>query len=177
MTLRALLIGTLIAAIAQTGLMAKIITDRAAALNAGREVLLETGLVDPRDLFRGHYTTLNLVISRPDPKIVTIEDGIKYDDTVYAELTQTDAFAQVVAITKSVPETPKGPVLKGTAQFQTGQATPRITFPFDRFYADRTRALALEDLQRNQKLGVILSVAPDGTGMIKGRVDTPIVSQ
>lgn len=168
MTIRTLLIGILIAAAAQTGLMAKIITDRAAALKAGTEVLLETGFIDPRDLFRGHYTTLNLLISTPDPDTVTIEKDIKYNDTIYAELTKTDGFAQIVAITKTIPDAPKGPILKGTAQFNTGNPRARIRFPFNRFYADKTRALELQDMQREQKLGVILSVSPDGTGMIKG---------
>lgn len=169
MTIRALLIGTLIVALAQTGLMAKIITDRAARLNTGTEVLLETGFIDPRDLFRGHYTTLNLVISNPDPETVTIEEDIKYNDTVYAELTQSDGFAQVVAVTRAIPENAKGPILKGQAKFTaSGSRRPRISFPFDRFYADKTRALELEHMQREQKLGVILSVAADGTGMVKG---------
>jgi uncharacterized membrane-anchored protein len=170
MTLRAILLGTVIAATLQTGVLAKIIYDRASALQAGQEVLLETGFIDPRDLFRGHYTALNLLISRIPSKDVEIVGDFKWNDPIYVELDTAANFAKPVRLTETYPENPKGPVLLGATEFssQSENEIFQINFNFDRFYADKDRAITLQNHERERKLGVILSVAPDGTAMIKG---------
>lgn len=170
MTSRILILGTVLAAVFQTGVLAKIITDRAAALNAGQEVLLETGFIDPRDLFRGHYTTLNLLISNLQRTEVTINGKFNWGDPVYVTLDTSGPFARPVSLHSSYPTDPTGPVLKGQAQFissNNGESL-RIDFPFDRFFAAKNRAIELQNLQSDRKLGVILSVAKDGSAMIKG---------
>lgn len=170
MNRRFLIIGTLLAALLQTGILAKIITDRAAALQSGHEVLLETGFIDPRDLFRGHYTALNLNISQIERDSVTLHGRFTWNDPVYAALDTTGPFAQVQSLHDTYPEDFNGPVLAGRAQFQSSgsDSTLRIAFPFDRFFAPKYRALELETLRSEQKLGVILSVADDGSALIKG---------
>ena len=50
MKLRTLGLAILASAVIQTVWVGKMITDRAAILRDGTEVLLETGFVDPRDL-------------------------------------------------------------------------------------------------------------------------------
>ncbi len=170
MNKRFLIIGTLFVALLQTGVLAKIVTDRAAILKNGKEVSLESGFVDPRDLFRGHYTNLHLTISRVNRSEVEILGSFKRYDTVYVELEETENFAKISRILPTLPENPKGTMLKGKAQFNSDETkgTLNISFPFNRFYANKTRALDLQNMQRNSKLGVILSVADDGTAMIKG---------
>ena len=44
----------------------------------------------------------------------------------------------------------------------------RISFPFDRYFAPKERALEIENIRSDGKLGVILVVSTDGTGYIKG---------
>ena len=171
MTLRTTLLGTLIVALVHTGVLVKFIYDRAQALQSGQEVVVESGFIDPRDLFRGHYTRLNLEISRIEKSQVEILGSFKRNDPVYVELDTSTPFAKPVRLSKIPFESPKGPVLKGKSRSNSTRDTEktiRITFPFNRFYADKTRALELENMQRNQQLGVILSVTPDGTAMIKG---------
>jgi uncharacterized membrane-anchored protein len=170
MSKRFLIIGTIIVALFQTAVLAKIVTDRAATLEGGKEVVLETGFIDPRDLFRGHYTNLNFTISQVDRKEVEFVGKFAAYDTVYVELEETEPFAKIARIFAEYPANPKGPILKGKAQFASSETRNRlrISFPFRRFYAARDRALELQDMQRERKLGVILSVADDGTAMIKG---------
>ena len=167
MNKRLLIIGTLIAALLQTGVLAKIVTDRAAALQSGQEVLLETGFIDPRDLFRGHYTVLNLNISRVPKDRVDREDEYSHNNDVFAELDTSGEFAIVKKLWHTMPASPTGPVLKGTYR-GSSKTHMNVNFPFTRFYAPKDRALALLDMQRERKLGVILSVADDGSAMIKG---------
>lgn len=170
MTPRLLILGTVLAAVFQTGVLAKIFTDRAAALNAGQEVLVETGFIDPRDLFRGHYTRLSLLISTVQRADVTLEGTFDWGDPVYMVLDTSGPFAQAVSLHSSYPTAANGPVLKGRTQFtsHSNSDSLRITFPFDRFFAAKDHALELENLQADRKLGVILSVANDGSAMIKG---------
>ncbi|PLS23150.1 GDYXXLXY domain-containing protein [Neptunicoccus cionae] len=167
---RFLIAGTILAALLQTGVLAKIITDRAAALQSGQEVLLETGFIDPRDLFRGHYAVLNLQISRIDRSDVTLHGSFTWNDPVYVALDTAGPFAVPVSLHDAYPTDFGGPVIKGNALFtsDSDNQTLRIDFPFDRFFAPHDRALELENLRREQKLGVILALMKDGTGMIKG---------
>jgi uncharacterized membrane-anchored protein len=170
MSKRILIISTVLVALLQTCVLAKIVTDRAVALNAGQEVILETGFVDPRDLFRGHYTVLNFEIESIDKSTVEIVGDYTYSTPIYIELDTSGDFAQAKRLTPTPPTDATGPVLMATVRnVGSNENTPlTLNLPFERFYAAKTRALKLQNMQRERKLGVILSVADDGTAMIKG---------
>jgi len=176
MKLRVFIIGALIAAALQTAALGKIIYDRAQFLQTGTEVVLQTGFVDPRDLFRGHYVTLNLVISRINLETsnVSIRDDFTHQDTLYVELdTSSKPFATAKTISKEYPIGAIGPVIKGTASSTYSEAKSknrdiRISFPFDRYFAPKLRAKELENLRRDRKLGVILMLDDKGIGAIAG---------
>lgn len=170
MTPRLLIIGTLITAVLHTGVLAKIVTDRAAALQSGQEVILQTGFVDPRDLFRGHYTILNFEIETLNKKDVEFVGTFNTRDTIFIELDTSAEFATPKRVTPDYPTDPTGPVIEAQLQyFPKGEnAAVSTTLPFKRFYAPKDRALELQNMQRERKLGVILSVADDGSAMIKG---------
>jgi uncharacterized membrane-anchored protein len=167
---RFLIIGTIIVALFQTAVLAKIVTDRATTLKSGQEVILETGFVDPRDLFRGHYTILSFEIERIEKTSVEIDGDFSYRDPVYVELDTSKEFAQPKRLTTEYPSDAVGPVIKATIQNfpDSENSNINLNLPFERFYAPKGRALELQDMQRERKLGVILSVAGDGTAMIKG---------
>jgi uncharacterized membrane-anchored protein len=61
---RRIWISAIIVAAVQTVIIGYIIQSRASILQNGAEVLLKTAPVDPRDLLRGDYVTLNYDISR-----------------------------------------------------------------------------------------------------------------
>lgn len=170
MTKRFLIIGTLIAALLQTVVLGKIVTDRANALEAGQEVLLETGFIDPRDLFRGHYTTLNFMIENIERDSITVEGTFTYNQDAFVELDTTGEFATAKRLTASYPSDATGPVIQVKTRNSITETQPRIQLrvPFKRFYAAKNRALELQNMQRERNLGVILSVADDGSAMIKG---------
>ncbi|MBV1863206.1 MAG: GDYXXLXY domain-containing protein [Rhodobacteraceae bacterium] len=173
MKFRIFLVGALIAALLQTGALAKIIYDRAELLQNGQEVVLETGFVDPRDLFRGHYVTLNLVVSRVEAKTLSKIDDFSYYDTIYLELEQGEGlFAAAKAVTTSYPENASGPAIKGTARTTHSNDSPEswlsFRFPFDRYFAPKLRAKELEKLRGDRKLGIILMLDSKGNGAIKG---------
>ena len=61
-------------------------------------------------------------------------------------------------------------MIRGTSRFHADNKGKRVRigFPFTRYYAPRVRALELEDMNTERRLGVILSLADDGSGVITG---------
>lgn len=168
MTARRVIAGIVAAAVLHTGLVGKMIWDRAQLLRNGAEVVLETGFIDPRELFRGHYARLDLTIERSDAATVTLDRDFRHGDTVYAELARDTAtgFWTVTAV-RAAPPAPPAVALRGDFRNATDRAV-RIDFPVDRYFADRERALELENLERDRRLGVVVAVSADGAAAIKG---------
>lgn len=174
MTIKHFLIGAVIAAILQTTALGKIIFDRAMQLQNGKEVVLQTQMRDPRDLFRGHYVTLNLSVGEVAEDKVEVNGEFKYKDPVFVALKKgEDEFWVAKAIYDKMPTGISDPVIKGKyqrAHKPKGETVlrHRIRFPFDRFFAAKKRAKELEKVRRDQKLGVVLSVGDNGEALIKG---------
>lgn len=162
----------LIAAIAlvalfQTAAIGKMVTDRAALLRDGREVVLATGAIDPRDLFRGHYTILNLEITRIPRETVTRDPALEPGAPVYVTLVEgSDGYWRATALSADMPEG-QSPVIRGEFNHETTNQII-LSFPFDRYFAPKDRALELEALDRANRLGVILALDGAGNGAIKG---------
>ena len=166
---RFLILGAVLAAALQTAALVKMITDRAAMLRTGAEVILETGFIDPRDIFRGHYVILRLEISQlakaslPDADVP--ENAVPMD--IWAELVPGDnGFWKVQNLHSALPNT-DNPILMGRLNYSYGD-TYNITFPVDRYFAPRKRAEELEQYRRDDKLGVILALSKTGDAAVKG---------
>lgn len=169
MILRSYLIGAVIAGLLQTGALAKMIFDRNTLLRNGTEVQLETGFVDPRDMFRGHYVTLNLLISRIEKTSISgpAQDP-SYNDPVWVALVpRADGFWQADALYTTLPENIDQPVIKGKLRYSNSKDY-LISFPVDRYFAPKKRALELEQFRRDQALGVILALDGQGNASVKG---------
>ncbi|MGR3503089.1 GDYXXLXY domain-containing protein [Pseudaestuariivita sp.] len=165
---RLLVLGCLAAALVQTGLIGAMLLDRAARLEAGREVTLRTTMVDPRDLFRGHYVTLNFQIARLDRRRVATPDmtGTPDDAALYVRLRPGSGGVWEPVDVHFAPPS-QGVVLKGEYSFHSENLLG-VSFPFRRYYAPYKRAQELEDLRDAGELGVILAVTEDGSAVIKG---------
>lgn len=193
MNRRTFFLGAAGVAILQSGAVGAMIANRARNIANGREVIVESGFVDPRDLFRGHYVTLNLVVGELNAGNVEIDREFASDETVYAELQKGgELFWTAKKLWHEIPEGVDAPFLRGeiTLDPAVTAAEPaeredapdaasqryRIAFPFDRYFAPKLRAQELEKFRQDQKLGVVLSVAEDGSGIIKGiTVDGEII--
>ena len=174
MKLRWFICGALLAAFLQSAVLAKIIYDRAQLLQNGTEVLLQTGMVDPRDLFRGHYVTLNLRISRIPAESVEVVGELTYREPVYVSLKldpETGFWVPDTLYAKR-PENSDAPIIAGKMGWISGQEAEienyRVSFPVDRFFAEKERALELENVRQGNALGVIVALAEDGSSAIKG---------
>lgn len=172
MTTRAFAIGLIIVAALQTVALATMIARHERDLARGREVLLKSEMRDPRDFFRGNYTRLNLAISRLDRKqLADLPPNLKPGMEIFAVLEEgEDGFWTVELLqTQAGSQTVLRGRIAGVPPVTTdGQHWLIIDFPFTRYYAPEKRALELEDINRQGELGILVSVLPDGAGMIKG---------
>lgn len=164
---RWLISGIVVIALLQTAALAKMVTDRAALLRNGFEVVLETGAIDPRDLFRGHYTILNLQISRISRDSVTMDHTLRPGSSVYVTLTESaDGYWRAAGLFAAPPKG-SAPFIRGIFEYDSGPELI-LSFPFDRYFAPETRALELEAMDRADRMGVILALDGAGYGAIKG---------
>ncbi|CAN0176401.1 unnamed protein product [Chrysoparadoxa australica] len=122
--------------------------------SAGREVILQTNPVDPRDVFFGHYAILNYRdfgdrdVSLPwqDPR------GFQNGETVYVALNPSDLFATPGAVFATLEEaTATGaPILKAElveAYAPEGEEPEVFRIRFDlpgQYFADPETAIALQ---------------------------------
>lgn len=74
-------------------------------LRTGKEVILKTVPIDPRDLFRGDYVTLNYEINNLDMKVVPAEDSyFDRNDKIYLALELKDGYGVPKKIYRTPPE-------------------------------------------------------------------------
>ena len=164
------LLGLAVAFAAQSGIVGAMVWSRMSVLQSGQEVMLRSTFVDPRDIFRGHYVSLNLSlgsISEDLPGLDNYEPGT----SAYVTIREgEDGFWVAEAVHETLPEGDE-PVLLATG-LVTGEVARgmrgRAILPFDRYFADYERAQELENLRREQKLGVILALDGKGGAVIKG---------
>ncbi len=171
MGMRTYAIAAVIVAICQSLAIAGMLATHNQMLTTGKEVVIQSAFVDPRSLFRGHYVIINLRPGDLTKSAIESDGPFKPRETVFVELVRQEGIYWVAKkLWRSVPKATTNPVIKGTMMWdpKTDSQPYRIRFPFDRYFAPRTRAKALEKIQAGQKLGVVLSLQDDGTGLIKG---------
>ena len=172
-------------ALVLSGILVWMIVDRARLLQTGREVVLKTEPMDPRDIFRGHYARLNYEISRIPCSLV--EDlqpktNAAGGSAIHVILAPgEDGFWHPVRARLAPPRTiaPGRVMLKGRLKWGLNIACIgdiTIDYGIERYYASRKRALDVERLGRDRDtpVGVIVRVSPAGKAaiaglMIKGR--------
>jgi len=179
MTKRGFLVGAIIIAVLQTGAVGAMIYNRASQISGGKEVILESGFIDPRDLFRGHYVILNLVVGQLGEHVTEVDKPFSRREIVYVELAKgEDIFWTAKKLWHDLPDNAEGAYIKGKITLipRGSRRTYRISFPYDRYFAPKKRAKELEKFRRDRKLGVVLALGKDGSGYIKGiTVDGEII--
>jgi uncharacterized membrane-anchored protein len=110
------------------------------ALAGGKLVLLETRPVDPRDLLRGDYVTLNYKISDVARRLFSpaLTNELAPGETVYVALEPHGQFHEVVlASTHRITPEEGQVVLKGHTRSwwnNAAQATTHLDYGLERYY-------------------------------------------
>ncbi|MEM1378504.1 MAG: GDYXXLXY domain-containing protein [Pseudomonadota bacterium] len=171
-----LLIGGVVASLFLIGLIALMIESRAEILREGREVVLKTQPIDPRDLLRGRYVRLNYeiqniegaVLERFAERFGEDEQQFLRDETIYVTLEPGEnGFHEVVDIFREPPE--DALFIRGTTNINPSRIVRiRPDYGINRFYTNETLAPELEARMREGEITtVILAVDDRGTAQIK----------
>ena len=182
MTGKKLIISALVLALVQIGFLSWIIAGRAALLRNGKDVLLKVEPVDPRDLLRGDYISLNNNISRiPVKLIANIPQGAfsSDDDSITVRLKKgADGYWQPTAAWLGKAPAPAaadeadiaGHVAAGW-DLRSPDMMIAPDYGIDRFYVPEGEGVAIQDDIRVRPFGIKLALAADGTAQIKALMD------
>ncbi len=159
----------------QAGVVGAMIAERAVVLSQGREIVLRTVPVDPRDLFRGDYVILNYDVSRVSLAGLDAPEGLRKGDQVFVTLRPTEDDWQVAAIDVDHPQSLSegGVVIAARVRFVRGTGdsrTVRIDYGIESYFVPEGTGKALEDKVRERSVSVIVAVADRGKAAVKGLV-------
>ncbi len=163
----------LIVAALQTGIVGYMIASRAAVLQSGAEVLLQTAPVDPRDLLRGDYVILSYDISTvPLDKIVGSRPADAASQPLWVRL-KKDASGywgvSEASFQKLQPQS-EAIVVKGHlppyVTSLSGSAVS-VSYGIERFYVPEGEGRDLELVRGTEKLAVAARVSESGQAQIR----------
>ena len=168
-------IGILVAVLLQSAAFGWMVKGHFDDLKRGVEVVMQSTMRDPRDFFRGHYTRINLTASRITSTDTRIEKKVSYGPA-FLILKKGDHFWVPDALVKSQPSdgiylAVRVITIPRAKTNDTGEPAVRkvsLDLGINRYYAAKKRALDLEKRNLQGKLGLILSVLPNGKSKIKG---------
>jgi uncharacterized membrane-anchored protein len=155
----------------QTVALVYMIVDRQIALRSPHVVTLKVVPVDPRDMFRGDYVTLNYDISTIDTRIVKPDRAVHTGETVYVVLHRNpkDGTWQPTALRHDLPTVAEGEVaLQGKVNWRWGWDTRSgIDYGVESYYVPEGTGHAIEDEARKGGISVDVAVDDRGKGVIK----------
>lgn len=182
--------------LAMTAFLAAMVVRHADLRAGGTEIVLPMEPVDPRDVLLGYYVIIETPAHRLDMGALDgPEQGWTAGDTIYVALAegedgawrpsaaaparpQTGVFLQgrVIAVrtisdmraVDPAEEEAEGWRVRREPVPGTERETLRVRYNLERYYADAETAGALEDMRRENRLRLIVSIGSDGAAVIKG---------
>lgn len=167
------MIAALLVAGVLTAALGYMIESRASILRNGREVLLKTVPVDPRDLLRGDYVILSYDISRLQPELFKGDLPAQADEALlYVRLErQTDGFwSATEASFQPLPERGDSVVLRSQPFSYYPSSPPSavsVDYGIERFYVPEGEGRVLEEARNAQALSVSVRVDQKGQAQIR----------
>lgn len=169
------LVAALIAAVLQTAALGYMVESRASILRNGKEVLLKTVPVDPRDLLRGDYVILSYDISSLPPEL--FKGGLPkapQEVTVSVRLAkQPDGFwsASEASFTELAPAD-ESVVLQSQpfTYYPSSSEIPspiNVAYGIERFYVPEGEGRVLEQARNAEALSVNVRVNDAGRAQIR----------
>jgi uncharacterized membrane-anchored protein len=188
-----LLLRLLAVALVMSAILAGLVARHAWLRSSGQQIYLEMEPVDPRDVLLGHYVALRTGLHQLDTADLDGPDeGWARGDTVYVALIETEsgtmdpaglsheppAWPFIQGRVHSVftqldftePEQPDGdpPTWRQEPIPGTERDILQVRYNLERYYAPSEQALALEAMRTEDRLRLIVSLADDGSAVIKG---------
>lgn len=128
----------ILVALVQIYIPAKIILDRNAVLNAGKEFKFKIAPIDPTDPFRGKYIDLNF-----NENMIEIQNKENWSngETLFILLkTDNNGFAKIESVSKTKPLNSRDFLKAKVGYITYDHSKLSIEYPFERFYMDEFKA-------------------------------------
>lgn len=133
-------------------------------LKTGKEILLKTVPIDPRDLFRGDYVVLRYEISTLDLNSLPSDYAdFKENNKIYVALNVVDAYGAPSKVYKNTPD--EELFIKGTVRSVRGK-TIDVEYGIESYFVPEGKGYDIER-RRGSNLDVKVSVDRFGNAVIK----------
>jgi uncharacterized membrane-anchored protein len=168
------LLAAVLVAIGQSAVLFYIIESRASILRNGYEIVLKTEPVDPRDLMRGDFVTLNYSLSRLDPVVIKGPPP-QYSgrNRVYIALVPGEGGQSTFSRASWQPLEglkPEEVLLVGTTPdyfLPASSSQVPLTFGIERYYVPEGEGKPLEQGVVEQSVEIVAAVNDKGDAQIK----------
>ncbi|MDK1376602.1 MULTISPECIES: GDYXXLXY domain-containing protein [unclassified Sinorhizobium] len=168
-------VAALVVAVLQTAVIGYMIESRASILRNGKDVLLRSAPIDPRDLLRGDYVTLSYDISRISPDVISgaLPEGATKAELFVRLKQQPDGFwGPVEASFSPLAQTTDSIVIRSLpfSYYPSSGAPPSTFYPnygIERYYVPEGEGRVLENARSAHALSVNVRVDPDGRAQIR----------
>lgn len=176
---RRMWIAAIIVAALQTAVLGYMVGERAWGLRSGVEVVLKTAPVDPRDLLRGDYVTLNYDISRVP--VSTLVGGPPKESLIDQILSvrlkkQDDGYWGIVESSLGTLDPKPDTVVLKSLPFDyvsygdltdTPQATMAVTYGIERYYVPEGEGHDIESARNDSRVAITARISSDGAAHIR----------
>jgi len=172
---RRMWIAAIIAAALQTAVLGYMVGERAWGLRSGIEVLLKTAPVDPRDLLRGDYVTLNYDISRVP--VSTLVGGAPTESLSGQVLSvrlkkQDDGYWGIAESSFGALESKPDTVVMKSMPFDyyfssTSQDMIGVTYGIERYYVPEGDGRDIESARNDGRVAIAARISSDGVAHIR----------
>ena len=150
---------------------ARMILNRELVLSEGKVYKFRTAPIDPYDPFRGRYITLRY----PENRVgVENENDWQRGENIHVALrVDEEGFARIGNGSREIPASGEG-YLKATVKSVStnGSHQIRITYPFDRYYMEESKAFDAEEVYQDvmgdpEQVAYALVHIKDGVAVLK----------
>jgi uncharacterized membrane-anchored protein len=157
----------------QTVALAWMIFDRTSILNSHDVVSLKVKPVDPSDMFRGDYVTLNYDITMVDLAALPGDDAYIHDGWAFVTLASENGVWVAKAVNNTMPvRAPGTVVLRGRVFSASTSALSapgpmKLEYGIESFFVPQGRGKVIEDERQKGDLTADIAVDSQGRGAVK----------
>ncbi|WP_135605118.1 GDYXXLXY domain-containing protein [Methanococcoides sp. NM1] len=134
-------------------------------LSLGKDILLKTEPVDPRDVFRGDYVTLRYEISTIDLDKTSYDDDFLIGEPIYATLSEKEKYWSIDSVSHTKHDVNDEEVcMKGTV---TGSYddTVTVSWGIESYFVPEGKGIPIQRQMENTS--VVVSVGPGCSSVLK----------
>ncbi|UGV39848.1 GDYXXLXY domain-containing protein [Methanococcoides orientis] len=134
-------------------------------LSLGKDILLKTEPVDPRDVFRGDYVNLNYEISTIDLDKTPFDHEFMMGESIYAKLSEKEKYWTIDWVSHRKPDVSDEDVCMKGVVTSSYDDTLNVRWGIESYFVPEGDGIPIQMQMENTS--VIVSVGPDCSAVLK----------